>query len=197
MSGSANNILSGSSDDLPPQRQKGAAFTTFLQACDAQITEESITLTVEVKDEDAAVIWKKDKSELNLDSDKFSVSRDGSKRSLHIKNGRLSDTGRFSCWKGSNSYTEAVVTFRNADGKSQADLDREAEEARKAAEDASRALTKAEENELSLERLFQEFKPKLLEQSNNVSLNEEAKDNKNFHFDVIVKNCTQFSSLLR
>ena len=25
---------------------------------------------------------------------------------------RLADTGRFSCWKGTNSYTEAVITFR-------------------------------------------------------------------------------------
>ena len=61
---------------------------------------------------------------------------------------RLADTGRFSCWKGTNLYTEAVITFRNEDGKSQKDLDDAEEAARKAAEDASRALTVAEENEI-------------------------------------------------
>ena len=58
---------------------------------------------------------------------------------------RLADTGRFSGWKGTNSYTEAIITFRNEDGKSQKDLDDTEEAAQKA----------AEENEIFLERLFQ------------------------------------------
>ena len=104
---------------------------------------------------------------------------------------RLADTGRFSCWKGTNSYTEAVITFRNEDGKSQKDLDDAEEAARKAAEDASRALTVAEENEIFLERLFQESQPQFLGASDKVSVQSEAKDSKNGHFEVIVKNCTR------
>merc|ERR1712131_488222 len=157
----------------------GAAFTKFLEAQDAAISESQIVLTVEVKDEDAVVFWKKDKNEVNLEGGKFEATGEGNKRSLIIKDPRLADTGRFSCWKGTNSFTEAVVTFRNEDGKSQDDLDREAEAARKAAEDAARALTTAEENEIFLERLFQESHPKLLEQSDKVSVDSEAKDSKN------------------
>merc|ERR1711962_719412 len=174
MAGAANSIVAGKGDDdLPPQRQKGAAFTKFLEA------------------QDAAVFWKKDKNEVNLEGGKFAATGEGNKRSLIIKDPRLADTGRFSCWKGTNSFTEAVVTFRNEDGKSQDDLDREAEAARKAAEDAARALTTAEENEIFLERLFQESHPKLLEQSDKVSVDSEAKDSKNGHFEVVVKNCTR------
>ena len=173
--GAANKIVAGGDDsDLPPQRQKGAAFTKFLEARDASILDSQIVLEVEVKDADAPVTWKKDNKELNLDSGKYTVSEDGTKRVLTIGEPRLADTGRFSCWKGGNSMTEALITFRDEDGKSQADLDREAEEARKAAEDAARALTVAEQNELFLERLFQETQPKLLEQSDKVSVNSEA-----------------------
>ena len=191
--GAANKIVSGAGDDadLPPQRQKGAAFTKFLEARDASILDSEIVLEVEVKDADAPVTWKKDNKELNMESGKYSASVDGTKRVLTIGEPRLADTGRFSCWKGGNSMTEALITFRDEDGKSQGDLDREAEEARKAAEDAARALTVAEQNELFLERLFQETQPKLLEQSDKVSVNSEAKDSKNGHFEVIVKNCTR------
>ena len=90
----------------------------------------------------------KDMNANNLESGKYEVSSEGNQRKLIVKMPRLTDTGRFSCWKGTNSYTEAVVTFRNEDGKSQKYLDDAEEAARKAAEDASRALNLAEENEI-------------------------------------------------
>ena len=85
---------------------------------------------------------------------------------------RLADTGRFSGWKGTNSYTEAIITFRNEDGKSQKDLDDTEEAAQKAAEKA------AEENEIFLERLFQESQPQFLDASDKVSVQSEVKDPK-------------------
>ena len=191
--GLAKKVIAGSGDetDLQPQRQKGAAFTKFLEAKDVSIIEPQIVLEVQVKDADASVMWKKDNKELNLKSGKYVALKDGNKRILTISGPRLADTGRFSCWKGGNSMTEALITFRDEDGKSQADLDHEAEEARKAAEDASRALTQAEQNDIFLDRLFRETQPRVLEQSDKVCLNSEVKDSKNGHFEVIVKNCTR------
>ena len=71
-----------------------------------------------------------------------------------------------------------MVTFRNEDGKSQKYLDDAEEAARKAAEDASRALNVAEENEICLAWLFQESQPQFLGASDEVSVQSEAKDSK-------------------
>ena len=69
-----------------------------MEAKDFSITEEKVELTVEVKDENAAVFWKRDNKELNL-GEKYAASAEGLKRTLTITDaGRVDGTdGRVEC----------------------------------------------------------------------------------------------------